>query len=616
MITEMTKYTFILLTEECEGFLEKLREYGVVDITRSKRPVDTTSSGLLDKSKEMNRIISVLRKVDYGKSEDAEAISGKAASLQLGEDTIQIAEDTLSAIEKLENELGALSREMKSRLLWGDFDPESLSRLESAGYRIRFYAVPQKKFDREWENNYPLQIINEEGGNVHFVTVAPVEGEYDFPVEETDAPAGSWKESAAEIDRIKTEIITRKATLLCLKDRISELEEKRKELLLELDMYLASVSVTTTAEDRISIFEGFAPVADEAQLCAEFDQMNLAYIKEEATEEDNPPIKLKNNRFASMFEVLTGMYGMPLYSEFDPTPVLAPFFLLFFSMCMGDAGYGIILFILGFLLKKGSGSMAKLGPLVTTLGIGTFFVGIVLGTFFGINLAESSWVPQWLKSVMITGEIAGYSSQMVLALGIGIFHICLAMTIKAIGYTKRFGFKQTISSWAWLILIVGGICIAGLAMLGVMDENVTKWAVITIGIISGLGIYIFNDPGRNPLINIGSGLWDTYNMATGLLGDVLSYLRLYALGLAGGMLGNAFNNLAGMILDGIPVPGLNWIGFALILVLGHALNLAMSCLGAFVHPLRLTFVEYFKNSGYEGKGKGYNPLTLDKSINE
>ena len=161
MITEMTKYTFILLTEECEGFLEKLREYGVVDITRSKRPVDTTSSGLLDKSKEMNRIISVLRKVDYGKSEDAEAISGKAASLQLGEDTIQIAEDTLSAIEKLENELGALSREMKSRLLWGDFDPESLSRLESAGYRISFYAVHQKKFDREWENIYPLQIINE-----------------------------------------------------------------------------------------------------------------------------------------------------------------------------------------------------------------------------------------------------------------------------------------------------------------------------------------------------------------------------------------------------------------------------------------------------------------------
>ena len=156
------------------------------------------------------------------------------------------------------------------------------------------------------------------------------------------------------------------------------------------------------------------------------------------------------------------------------------------------------------------------------------------------------------------------------------------------------------------------ICIAALALLGVMDKEATKWAVIVLGIVSGLGIYIFNNPRRNPLINIGSGLWDTYNMATGIMGDVLSYIRLYALGLAGGMLGAAFNNLAVMLKDGIPVPGLDWIGFLLIIILGHALNLAMSCLGAFVHPLRLTFVEYFKNSGYEGRGKAYRPLGMEK----
>ena len=112
-------------------------------------------------------------------------------------------------------------------------------------------------------------------------------------------------------------------------------------------------------------------------------------------------------------------------------------------------------------------------------------------------------------------------------------------------------------------------------------------------------------------MNIGSGLWDTYNMVTGLLGDVLSYIRLYALGLAGGMLGNAFNIMGTMILD-IPVPVVNWVFCIVILIFGHVLNLAMSCLGAFVHPLRLTFVEYFKNSGYEGAGAKYNPLTKTK----
>ena len=129
---------------------------------------------------------------------------------------------------------------------------------------------------------------------------------------------------------------------------------------------------------------------------------------------------------------------------------------------------------------------------------------------------------------------------------------------------------------------------------------------IVIGVISALAIFIFNKPGRNPLINIGAGLWDTYNMATGILGDVLSYIRLYALGLAGGMLGGAFNNLGQMVLG--DNPSWQWLPFVIILLFGHVLNLLMPCLGAFVHPLRLTFVEYFKNSGYEGKGLKYNPL--------
>ena len=161
-------------------------------------------------------------------------------------------------------------------------------------------------------------------------------------------------------------------------------------------------------------------------------------------------------------------------------------------------------------------------------------------------------------------------------------------------------------SWGWLILIVGGLIIALLGVGKLISAEAIKWAVIVIGAVSALAIYVFNTPGRNPLINVGAGLWDTYNMATGILGDVLSYIRLFALGLAGGMLGAAFNDLGTMVLgDG----GINWVFFILIILIGHVLNLLMSCLGAFVHPLRLNFVEYFKNSGYEGKGKAYNPLT-------
>ncbi|MDD6252793.1 MAG: ATPase V, partial [Bacteroidales bacterium] len=297
---------------------------------------------------------------------------------------------------------------------------------------------------------------------------------------------------------------------------------------------------------------------------------------------------------------------------FDLTPILGPFFLLFFALCMGDAGYGIILTLFGTALSRKwiQVDMFKgLGPLITTLGVATFVVGIFLGTFFGISLPDAAWVPDWLKSVMITGNIAGFPAQMVLAVGIGVFHVCLAMVIKAIGYTRRFGLKANISTWGWVLLIVGGIILAGLGFLEVMDTAIMKVIVIVLGIVSGLAIYVFNTPGRNPLMNIGSGLWDTYNMATGLLGDILSYIRLYALGLAGGMLGNAFNILGGLVLGDGGL--LNWPFFLLIVIFGHVLNLAMACLGAFVHPLRLTFVEFFKNSGYEGRGKAYKPLKAE-----
>ena len=406
-----------------------------------------------------------------------------------------------------------------------------------------------------------------------------------------------------------------KAGLLNAKDYIPAIKEACNNDLVELDRYLAKEAGQGAAEDLVTVFTGFAPVENDAELVEAFDNMGVLYLKEEAVLEDNPPIKLKNNWFTRQFEVFTEMYGAPVYTEFDPTPIVAPFYLLFFAMCMGDAGYGLILILLGIAVAKKWINIAMLkniGPIISILGAGTFAIGLVLGTAFGIDLSAAEWYPQAMKKIMITGTIAGFPAQMILALGIGIFHICLAMTVKAIGYTKRFGFRETVSVWGWLLLIVGGIATGALGMAKLVSPDVIKWIVIVIGVVSALGIYIFNTPGKNPLSNIGSGLWDTYNMVTGILGDVLSYIRLYALGLAGGMLGQAFNILGGIIVgDGISV--INFLPFALILLFGHSLNLAMSCLGAFVHPLRLTFVEYFKNAGYEGKGKEYNPLTKEKN---
>ena len=615
MITKMTKYSFILLTGEKEGFLEQLQELGVVDISRSVKPVDQDSSEMLAKATKAKKTIEFLAGIDYTKDADYEAISKTTTHIEGS--PVEYVDGCKARISVLESDLANTLKQVSARYPWGEFDKAALDGLADLGYKVRYYSVDEKRFDPQWAELYPLQVVSNHNKKVWFVTVSPKDEVYSFPVQETAAPEGTAAQADAEVADIKSEIVKCKAGLMNAKDYIPAIKESCNSDLVELDRYLADNAAVGAAEDMLTVFTGFAPAENDTELVEAFEKMGILYIKEDAVQEDNPPIKLKNNWFTRQFEVFTEMYGMPVYTEFDPTPIVAPFYLLFFAMCMGDAGYGIILLLFGLLLNKGIlkvGMFDGLGNIISLLGAGTILVGTVLGTFFGTSLFDAAWVPQWLKSCMIVGDIeipsiGVLNIQMILAMGIGIFHICLAMTVKAICYTKRFGIKENIATWGWLLLIVGGVVLALLGVGKILSPEAMKWAVIAVGGISALAIYIFNTPGRNPLVNIGAGLWDTYNMATGILGDVLSYLRLFALGLAGGMLGQAFNNLAISVKGDSPV---TWLPFVLILVIGHVMNIMLSGLGAFVHPMRLTFMEYFKNAGYEGKGAAYNPLTTNK----
>lgn len=609
MVEKMIKYSFILLSEETDGFLNKLQELGVVDVTRSAKPIDEHSAAMLDSAANAKRIIGKLESINYTNDENKKAIELAYARATADKDMVGGAQKALATLAELEAAKAASDKEVKARRPWGKFDKARLEQLETLGYAVKYYVAPKKKFSEEWAELYPLQVVADDNTNVWFVTVSEKGAEYSFPIDPVQTPEGSWEDAQKVSDKLAAEIALVKGQLLRYKENVAQMNKDYEQSLVDLDMYLAKAGTESAAEDKLTLIEGFAPVENEENLCKALDAAGVLYIKEDAKEEDNPPIRLKNNKFVKMFESITGMYGMPNYGEYDPTPVVSVFFLLFFAMCMGDAGYGLALILIGLAIKKEwvkIGMFEGLGGLITTLGVATTVVGFFLGTAFGVSLPDVQWIPQSLRNCMLTGEIMGYPTQMVLAIAIGVFHLCLAMVIKAVGYTQRLGFKENISTWGWLLLILGGIIVGALALVGVLNSGLTKVAIIVIGIVSALGIFVFNTPGRNPLVNIGAGLWDTYNMVTGIMGDVLSYIRLYALGLAGGMLGAAFNDLGLMVRGDGGVGG--WIFFVLILVLGHVINLLMSCLGAFVHPLRLNFVEYFKNAGYEGKGKKYNPL--------
>ena len=590
MVTEMTKYNFILLSGDVEDFLKKLQGVGVMDITRSLKPVDDKSEYLSSKAGVYRKALSLLKNVTP--AEFAEKVEGDLASNVI---------ETINEKEVAEAQVNQLAKEWEERLPWGKFDVENFKKLEEQGLKLHFYKVKSSNFKPEWNENYALSEISNDGTTTYFVVVSDDEN-YEFPLKEMPAPDSDASTIEKQIDALRYEIEKKERHLSELKCHEKDIQNELDRTVSKLDLHLAHMSGTKAAADYITVFEGFAPADKEAELKDMLDREGVLYLVDKAKVDDNPPIKLKNNKFVSMFELLTDMYGRPKYNEFDPTVFISIFFMLFFAFCMGDAGYGLVLIGASLALKKVLGNIAPLG---ITLGIATTVIGLLFHTFFSVDMLTWSWLPDAVKSCMLPSQIAGYDGTMVLALLVGIVHICLAMVVKTYQSTKVNGFLNSLGTWGWTLLIVGGIIVGGLALIGVIDSVVTKWIIIVIGILSALGIFFLNDLHRNPLANFGSGLWETYNTATGLLGDVLSYLRLYALGLAGAKLGEAFNAIGVQALgDG----GAGWIAFILIVVIGHTLNVAMCVLGAFVHPLRLNFLEFFKNSGYEGTGRKYNPL--------
>ena len=567
MIEKMTKYSFVLLSADKEEFLSGLQDLGLVDITRSEKPVDDNTAAMLADIEAQRKLIY---EIEAGSDSTLAGIKENLKNLQKSADAVRV---------------------------WGDWDRKALA---ETGLALHFYSVPAKKFESGWEQDYAIQTVEDDGKTCWFVIVGDNAG---FPLKELPEPSQELGALEEEIRKQEEDIAAYAASLEARKAEIPALQKDLAEKQAGLSRALASAAGESAAENLLSVFEGFAPAGCDASLEKDFDAMSLVWFKDAAVLEDNPPIEFRNNKFVKMFEVLTDMYGRPAYNGFDPTPYIAVFFMLFFAFCMGDAGYGLILIALGLGLKK---ALGDLSPLVVTLGVATTVIGFLFHTFFSIDIAQWQMF-QPIKGIFLPSKIAGYDGTMVLSLIVGIVHLCIAMVVKTHTATKQNGFTNSLGTWGWTLLIVGGVIVGTFALLGVIDKGITKTIIIVLGVLSAIGIFLLNDIHRNPLANIGSGLWETYNTVTGLLGDVLSYLRLYALGLAGSMLGKAFNDIGSMVLGDGGSIGM-WIPFILIVLVGHTLNIAMAALGAFVHPLRLNFLEFFKNSGYEAAGRNYNPL--------
>ena len=232
---------------------------------------------------------------------------------------------------------------------------------------------------------------------------------------------------------------------------------------------------------------------------------------------------------------------LPKYSELDLTPFFAPFFMVFFGLCLGDSGYGLFLFLAATLYrmfaKNISATMKPILSLIQILAASTFFCGMLTGTFFGVSLYDIN-IPflQYMKDHLFMDNNAMFQLSLIL----GVIQILFGMILKAVNQAIQFGFKYAVATIGWIVLLIS--CGVGFMLPEVMPLGGTVHLCI-LG-VAAVMIFLFNSPGKNVFMNIGLGLWDSYNMATGLLGDVLSYVRLFALGLSGGILAGVFNSLA------------------------------------------------------------------------
>lgn len=618
MIEKMKKFTFLVTDKEYEGFISSLRQQGVVHVQQLQQGA---SSQELQQALDLeSRYVAALRVLDsaaktYQVAPHAPALGQASDSLEVLTriENIQAEEQTLM------HERDAIEKDIRVLEPWGNFDMKALQRLaQASGLTVGFFRCSSKFFRQEWADHYFAIPVNEMSKSTYFLTFS--EEKPDIEAEQIFLPQESLQEKRAQLDSVLQKLDLIHGELLYIEKQLrSVLLDGQSQTRDSIQLERVHLSDERVAGDSLRLLVGWVRADRTEELTTVLDADHIFYEMEDPAFEDDVPVQITNGRFTSLFEPILRMYSLPNYHDLDPSVYFAPFFMLFFGLCLGDGGYGLLVLFGGLAVAKFcKGDVCNYGRLMAWLGMMTVICGLLMGTFFGIDLSQQGWAflapvkPYFLNDNGV-GPIFGYSPMMVLSVIIGLIQVVLGMILKGCKAVKNYGFAYGIGTFCWVAAIILAVILYGLPACGVQLPQVVQYILMVLIGISALGIFFYNSPGsyRRPLLgllgNIGGGVWATYGMATGLLGDLLSYIRLFALGLTGGVLGGVFNSLAIDMTSSLPVM-VRWIPMILILLAGHGITFALSMISAFVHPMRLTFVEFFKNADFEGGGKEYSPF--------
>lgn len=600
MIVKMSKYAFMVYHKEYDTFLSTLRDLGAVHIQETNSVLDNERlQELLAERKRVNTLMRYFKNMHEGITLSPARKLDKEAGLALL-DKIEELQDRKAQLTASKQ---SLEKDIAYMRLWGDFSYQNINRLKQAGYDVTFFSCPTAKYEPVWEELYNATLVNNIQSVTYFVTITKEGTLIDIDAERPKMPVRGLSKLLARLEQREKDTKNAGKKLKQLSaDDYNTLKEFDRNLENEFNLANALVQTDKQANDKLMLLEGWIPTENALALEKELERQGYFFQQLEIQEGDKVPIKLRNNRFSKLYEPITRMFSLPNYAELDPTPFFAPFFMLFFGLCFGDGGYGLLVIIAcTFLKRKVNPDMKPFLSLFQYLGLAAVIVGTCTGSFFGVELAK---VPALSK---VKDYFVSSDNLMTFSIIIGLVQIIFGKAVAAYKTKLEKGAKHSIAPFAWVFAITALALAFGLPMLNVhLPET---FVTVCYG-IAGLGLvvaYLYNSPGKNIFLNFGTGLWNTYNMASGLLGDTLSYIRLFAIGLTGSILGGVFNTLAISMTADMNIV-LRIVCMLLILLVGHSINIALCTISSLVHPLRLIFVEYYKNAEFEGGGRAYQPF--------
>ena len=333
MIVKMMKYDIVLFAAERDRFIESLRESGMVDITTSGwEPTEADRTLLLDIEARTKALAAI------------DALEPDATSTVTvdGERAFEAYSEAQMAIAAAKGDIARLEKSLEEWTPWGDFDPAQLAALAKVGVVVRYFVTSTSTFDKgvaQWSENYNISLISTVDSQARFVVIGDGTEQIDVDAQEIKAPTLSLAELTAAVAAAQKRIDDAQQVVVACAAHRAVIAAELAQLKTQLQNVRISSTADSAAEGMLLVLEGWAEKSNAEQVDALLDASpNTVYLKSEPTPEDDTPVKLKNNRFASLFELIGSLYALPKYGTVDLTPIFAPFYMLFFAICLNDVG--------------------------------------------------------------------------------------------------------------------------------------------------------------------------------------------------------------------------------------------------------------------------------------